>query len=153
MRMPLDTNATVTHHHGDMTPPDSITSAGSRFSITRHWTPLAVTYLGLALIGLIGTWTFNALAIVQLRNFAGDWVNSGPAVSSLTVDLLVAAIAGSILIIVEARRLGLRGGWIYVMLAGLTAYAFVFPLFLAMRQRALTKRKTEGGARATDARD
>ena len=153
MRMPLDTNATVTHHHGDMTPPDSITSAGSRFSITRHWTPLAVTYLGLALIGLIGTWTFNALAIVQLRNFAGDWVNSGPAVSSLTVDLLVAAVAGSILIIVEARRLGLRGGWIYVMLAGLTAYAFVFPLFLAMRQRALTKRKTEGGARATDARD
>ena len=153
MRMPLDTNATVTHHHGDMTPPDSITSAGSRFSITRHWTPLAVTYLGLALIGLIGTWTFNALAIVQLRNFAGDWVNSGPAVSSLTVDLLVAAIAGSILIIVEARRLGLRGGWIYVVLAGLTAYAFVFPLFLAMRQRALTKRKTEGGARATDARD
>ena len=153
MRMPLDENATVTRHHGDMTPPDSITSAGSRFSITRYWTPLAVTYLMLALIGLVGTWTFNALAIVQLRNFAGDWVNSGPAVSSLTVDLLVAAIAGSILIIVEARRLGLRGGWIYVVLAGLTAYAFVFPLFLAMRQRALTKRKTEAGARATDARD
>ena len=130
-----------------MTPPDRITSPASRFSITRYWTPLAVTYLVLALIGLIGTWTFNALAIVQLRNFAGDWVNSGPAVSSLTVDLLVAAVAGSILIIVESRRLG----WIYVVLAGLTAYAFVFPLFLAMRQRALTKREAEGGTRAADA--
>ena len=151
MRMPLDENAMMTRHHGDMTPPDSITSPASRSSITRYWTPLAVTYLVLALLGLIGTWTYNALAIVQLRNFAGDWVNSGPAVSSLTVDLLVAAVAGSILIIVESRRLGLRRGWIYVVLAGLTAYAFVFPLFLAMRQRALTKREAEGGTRAADA--
>jgi len=136
-----------------MTPPDRVTppGSGSRSSITQHWTPLAVTYLVLALIGLIGTWTFNALAIVQLRNFAGDWVNSGPAVSSLTVDLLVAAVAGSILIIAESRRVGLRRGWIYVVLAGLTAYAFVFPLFLAMRQRALTKREAEGGTRAADA--
>ena len=149
--MPLTADVTVTRHHGDMTPPDSISSAGSRYSIMRYWTPLAVTYLVLAAAGLIGTWTFNALAIVQLRNFAGDWVNSGPAVSSLTVDLLVAAVAGSILIIVESRRLGLRGGWIYVVLAGVTAYAFVFPLFLAMRQRALTKRKAEGSADASDA--
>ena len=77
--MPLDANAMMTRHHGDMTPPDSITSPASRSSITRYWTPLAVTYLVLALLGLIGTWTYNALAIVRLRNFAGDWVNSGPA--------------------------------------------------------------------------
>ena len=151
--MPLDANAAVTRHHGDMTPPDRITPPGFRSSFARHWTPLVVIYLVLALIGLIGTWSFNALAIVQLRNFAGDWVNSGPAVSSLTVDLLVAAVAGSILIIVESRRLGLRGGWIYVVLAGLTAYAFVFPLFLAMRQRAITKREADGSARATEAKD
>ena len=134
-----------------MTPPESLTS--HRSGITRHWTPLAVSYLMLALVGLVGTWTFNVFAIVQLRNFAGDWVNSGPAVSSLTVDLLVAAVAGSILIIVESRRLGLRGGWIYVVLAGLTAFAFVFPLFLAMRERAITRRGAEGGARATDPRE
>jgi hypothetical protein len=75
--------------------------------MTKHWTPLALVYLALSLIGLAGTWTFNVLAIVQLRDFIGDWVNSGPAVSSLTVDLLIAALAGSVLIIVEARRLGL----------------------------------------------
>jgi len=113
-------------------------------SLTRHWTPLAVSYLLLALVGLVGTWTFNVFAIVQMRNFIGDWVNSGPAVSSLTVDLFVVAVAGSILIIVESRRLGLRGGWIYLVLAGLTAFAFVFPLFLAMRERAITKRLAEG---------
>ena len=105
--------------------------------MTKNWTPLAVVYLALSLAGLVGTWTFNLLAIAALRDFIGDWVNSGPAVSSLTVDLLVVAVAGSILIIVEARRLGMKRGWLYVVLSGLTAFAFTFPLFLAMRERTL----------------
>jgi len=111
--------------------------------MTRNWTPLAFVYLGLAIAGLVGTWTFNALAIVQMRDFIGDWVGSGAAVSSLTVDLLVAAVAGCILIIVEARRLGMKRAWLYVVLSGLTAFAFTFPLFLAMRERALTRRAAE----------
>jgi len=104
---------------------------------TKNWTPLAIGYLALSLIGLIGTWTFNVLAVQQARDFVGDWVGSGPAVSSLTVDLLVAAVAGSVFILVEARRLGMRWGWLYVLASGLTAFAFTFPLFLAMRERAL----------------
>ncbi|MGL4257271.1 MAG: DUF2834 domain-containing protein [Microbacterium sp.] len=107
--------------------------------MTRHWTPLAVVYLCLAVAGLIGTWIFNALAILQLRDFLGDLVSSGPAVSSITVDLLVVAVAGSVFVIVEARRLGMRFGWLYVVGAAITALAFTFPLFLAMRER----RKTE----------
>ena len=107
--------------------------------MTRDWTPLAFVYLLLAVGGLIGTWTFNVLAIVQMADFIGDLVTSGPAVSSITVDLLVVAVAGSIFIIVEARRLGMRFGWLYVVAAGLTAFAFTFPLFLAMRQRHLTR--------------
>lgn len=107
--------------------------------MTRHWTPLAVAYAALALAGLIGTWFFNALAIVQMRDFVGDLVSSGPAVSSITVDLLIVAVAGSVFVIVEARRLGMRFGWLYVVGAALTAFAFTFPLFLAMRER----RKTE----------
>ncbi|WP_104199954.1 DUF2834 domain-containing protein [Cryobacterium sp. Y29] len=103
----------------------------------KHWTPLALVYLGLSLAGLAGTWTYNVVAIVQMRDFIVDWVDSGPAVSSLTVDLLIAAVAGSILIIVEARRLGMKRGWLYVALSGVTAFAFTFPLFLAMRERAL----------------
>lgn len=108
--------------------------------MTRHWTPLAFVYLGLSIAGLIGTWTFNALAIVQMRDFIGDWVGSGPSVSSLTVDLLVVAVAGCILIVLEARRLGMKRAWLYVALSGLTAFAFTFPLFLAMRERTLTAR-------------
>ena len=107
--------------------------------MTRDWTPLAFVYLLLAVAGLIGTWTFNVLAVVQMADFIGDLVTSGPAVSSITVDLLVAAVAGSVFIIVEARRLRMRLGGLYVVGAGLTAFAFTFPLFLAMRQRRLTR--------------
>ncbi|MCT9002994.1 DUF2834 domain-containing protein [Microbacterium memoriense] len=108
--------------------------------MTRDWTPLALVYLALAAIGLIWTWTFNILAITQMVDFVGDLVNSGPAVSSITVDLLVVAVAGAILIIVEARRIGMKRGWLYVVVSGVTAFAFAFPLFLAMRQRHLTRR-------------
>ncbi|TFB73809.1 DUF2834 domain-containing protein [Cryobacterium flavum] len=110
--------------------------------MTKHWTPLAFVYLALSLAGLAGTWSYNVIAIIQLRDLVGDWVNSGPAVSSLTVDLLIAAVAGSILIIVEARRLGMKRGWLYVVLSGLTAFAFTFPLFLAMRERTLAAART-----------
>lgn len=116
--------------------------------MTRHWTPLALVYLVLAVAGLIGTWAFNLLAITQMTDFLGDLVTSGPAVSSITVDLLVVAIAGSVFIIVEARRLGMRHGWLYVVLSGLTAFAFTFPLFLAMRQRHVTRLTTAAPPRA-----
>jgi hypothetical protein len=110
--------------------------------MTRHWTPLALLYLALAGVGLIGTWVFNVMAITQLVDFLGDLVDSGPAVSSITVDLLVVAIAGSVFLIVEAKRVGMRHGWLYVVLSGVTAFAFTFPLFLAMRQRHLTRSTT-----------
>jgi uncharacterized membrane protein len=90
----------------------------------------------------VGTWTFNAVAILERRNFLGDWVGSGPAVSSLTVDLLVVAIAGGVFIVLEARRLGMKRGWLYLVLSGLTAFACMFPLFLCMRERTLQARRT-----------
>ncbi|ASD24063.1 hypothetical protein B7495_12145 [Cryobacterium sp. LW097] len=106
-------------------------------SAAAGWTTLTFVYLALAIVGLIGTWTWNIQAIMQASDFIGDWTMSGPAVSSLTTDLLVAAIAGSVFIIVEARRLGMRAGWAYVVFGLITAFAFTFPLFLAMRQRRL----------------
>ena len=117
--------------------------------MTKNWTPLALTWLVLAIVGLIGTWTFNALAIVQMRDFIGDWVGSGPAVSSLTVDLLVVAVAGCILIVVESRRLGMRFAVIYIVAGAVIAFAFAFPLFLAMRERRLAAARSEGGAERT----
>lgn len=107
--------------------------------MTRDWSPAVVVYLALAFAGLIGTWIYNGIAIAEMNDFFTDLRTSGPAVSSITVDLLVAAVAGSVFIIVEARRLGMRFGWLYVMASAFTAFAFAFPLFLAMRQRRLNR--------------
>ena len=101
------------------------------------WTPLAILYLALAIVGLIGTLALNVWTVVAGRNYLGDLFGSGPAVSSIGVDLLVVAAAGCVLIVVEARRLGMRHAWLYIVLSAVTAFAFTFPLFLAMRQRRL----------------
>lgn len=115
-----------------------------------HWTPLSLVWLGLAIAGLVLSTVFNALSVVQARNFFADWVGSGPAVSSLTVDLLIVAIAGSILIVVEARRLAMRHAWIYIVVSGVTAFAFGFPLFLAMRERQLAATRGSAAGRGLD---
>jgi hypothetical protein len=111
-----------------------------------RWTPLAITYLVISIGGLVGTMTFNVLAVVQMQDYLAAWFAGGPAVSSLTVDLLGVAVAGSILIIVEARRLGMRFGWLYVVGSAVTAFAFTFPLFLAMRERHLAGRATDAAS-------
>ena len=114
--------------------------------MTRHWSPLAVVYLLLSIGGLVGTWWFNARAFIEQRNYLGDLFSSGPSVTSISIDLLVVAAAGSVFMIVEARRLGMRFGWLYVVGSALTAFAFTFPLFLAMRQRALNARAADSAA-------
>lgn len=118
--------------------------------MTKNWTPLALIWLALALAGLVLSTLFNALSVAQARNFFADWVESGPAVSSLTVDLLIVAVAGSILVIVEARRLGMRFGWLYLVVSGFIAFAFGFPLFLAMRERRLAASRAEVESRGLD---
>lgn len=103
----------------------------------RRWTPLAIGYLVLAILGLIGTWTFNILAITAGSDFFGEWASNGFATQSLQVDLLVLAVAIGIFLVVEGRRIGLRHAWLFLPLAAVTAAAFAVPLFLALRERKL----------------
>jgi hypothetical protein len=57
----------------------------------------------------------------------------------LTYDLGIVAVAGVIFMFVEAKRIGMKRVWVLVLLSGITAMAFVFPLFLALRERHLEK--------------
>lgn len=99
------------------------------------FTPAAIVYLSVAAIGLVGTAYFNITGFTSGGgNFFAAWF-ANPAVSSLSVDLLATASAASIFIIIEGRRLGMRLPWLYVLGSFVTAVAFVFPLFLAMRER------------------
>jgi hypothetical protein len=79
--------------------------------MTRHGNARSVTFGIIALAGLIGTWTYNVIAILERNDFLGDWFANGPAVGSLTTDLLVMAIAGCVFIVIEGRRLGMRHLW------------------------------------------
>ena len=58
----------------------------------------------------------------------------------LTYDLGIVAVAGVIFMFVEAKRIGMKKVWILVLLSGITAMAFVFPLFLALRERKLSEK-------------
>ncbi len=112
--------------------------------MTRHWNARAIVFLVLAILGLVGTWTYNIIAIVEQNDFFGDWFGSGPAVSSLTMDLLIMAVAACVLIVIEGRRLGMKHLWAYIVFSGLTAIAFTFPLFLANRERRLQQLAEHG---------
>lgn len=95
-----------------------------------------VFFLILSVVGLITAWVFNGIASVTGPNYIDAWF--GSAVDwVLSLDLLIVAIAGSALMIFEGRRLGMKRVWLYIVLSGVTAFAFTFPLFLAMRERRL----------------
>jgi len=95
-----------------------------------------VFFLILSVVGLITAWVFNGIASVTGQNYIDAWF--GSAVDwVLSLDLLIVAIAGSTLMIFEGRRLGMKRVWLYIVLSGVTAFAFTFPLFLAMRERRL----------------
>ena len=99
-------------------------------------------FLILSIIGLITAWIFNGVASVSGQDYLNAWF--GSAVDwVLSVDLLIVAIAGSALMIFEAQRLGMKRVWLYIVLSGITAFAFTFPLFLAMRERKLAELETE----------
>lgn len=95
-------------------------------------------YLGLAAAGLITAWVFNGLAVMNGEDYGKAWTSTAVDLV-LTYDLGIVAIAGVIFMFVEAKRIGLKGVWILVALSAVTAMAFVFPLFLALRERKLTR--------------
>lgn len=117
--------------------------AGAPGRVRGRWSATAVAYLVLAGVGLVGTWTFNVIAIVEKRDFLGEWFGSGPSVNSLGVDLAVVAVAAIVFMLVEGRRLGMRGLAIYVLLVPFVALAFAFPLFLSARERRLAGERAE----------
>ncbi len=106
--------------------------------------PLAIVYLVLSAVGLVGTWWFNLSFFATgggSSSYLGGWF-ANDASSSAAVDILVAGAAACVLIVAEGRRLG----WsavrltLLVVLSFVIAVAFTFPLFLALREIDLAKR-------------
>lgn len=102
-------------------------------SSARYW-----TYLVLAGVGFITAMVFNGIAVMNGENYGTAWF--GTAVDwVLSADLSIVAIASVVFMFAEATRLGMKRVWLYILLSGVTAMAFTFPLFLAMRERHLAR--------------
>lgn len=104
----------------------------------------AASYLCLAVLGLCLTWYHN-IAFMQenggvftLTAFL-DGVFVNHASSSIGWDIAVACTAFIIWLLHEARRIGMKNAWIYVVLTFTVAFAFAGPLFLFMRERHLAR--------------
>ncbi len=114
----------------------SETSAGLSPRWIRH------VYLLLALLGGVLPWLAN-WEFIQNYGAAFDLAlfvrlaGANPAAASLSRDLAIAAAAVTLWMVVESRRLRMRG-LVWVLLScGTIAFAFGAPLFLYLRERRL----------------
>jgi hypothetical protein len=103
---------------------------------------LAWIYLALAVAGGVLPWLAN-LDFIRASGQPFDLglfllqANANPAAQSLSRDLAVGASAVTLWMVVESRRLGMRG-LVWVLLSCVTiAFAFGAPLFLYLRERRL----------------
>jgi hypothetical protein len=113
---------------------------------------LCAAYAAIAVLALVGTWTQNVFYFHAGYGPAGFALATGrfwaatlatPASISITVDLALFFVAASAFMVLEARRLEIRGVWLYVLFGFLVAISVTFPLFLIARERRLAER-TDG---------
>lgn len=119
---------------------------------------LCVFYGLIATVALVATWSQNLAYFLGapdpggLMAFLGD-TRVNPASRSITIDIGLFALAGSAFMILEARRLGMRFVWAYILLGFLVAISVTFPLFMIARERHLIWRDGQdavGPMRAID---
>jgi hypothetical protein len=112
--------------------------------LSRARTALCWLYYIIAGVALVGTWRQN-IAFMADRNvdfftgFAAFWpaLLANRATISITVDIFVFGLAAMVWMVLEARRLQLRGVWLYILFSFLIAISVTFPLFLAAREHRL----------------
>ncbi len=105
---------------------------------------LCVVYALIALLALVGTWGHNA-AYLDMGWLAANlqfWSDTliSEASTSITIDLFFLAAALNLWTVLEARRIGLKGVWLYIVAGLLVAISVSFPLFMIHRERVLAAR-------------
>ena len=105
---------------------------------------LCAVYGCLALLALVGTlgnnFAYMSFGVIEGNvRYWQDTLANG-ASRSMTADVIALFVAVSIWMVLEARRLALRGVWLYIVFGVLVAISVTFPLFLISRERALSDR-------------
>lgn len=98
---------------------------------------LCAVYGAIAIAALIATWSQNIAYFEDPGGFLLDFLNDSkvtPASRSLTVDIVLFFLAAAILMVIEARKHGVRFVWAYILGGFLIAISVTFPLFLIARE-------------------
>jgi hypothetical protein len=98
---------------------------------------LCAVYAAIAIAALIATWSQNAAYFDNPGRFLVDFLNDSkvtPASRSLTVDIVLFFLAAGILMVVEARKHGVKYVWLYILGGFAIAISVAFPLFLIARE-------------------
>jgi len=98
---------------------------------------LCVVYGTIAVAALIATWSQNLAYFDKPARFLLDFMNDSkvtPASRSLTVDILLFGLAAMILMVIEARKYGVKFVWLYIAGGFAIAVSVTFPLFLIARE-------------------
>lgn len=106
---------------------------------------LCVAYAVIALCALVGTWGNNLayLGLGYADANATFWKDTmaNAASRSITVDIGFLTLAVFTWMVLEARRLAMRGVWLYLLFGMVVAISVTGPLFLVHREIALARRE------------
>ena len=106
-------------------------------SAQQHW--LIGFYAVVAIAALIATWGQNLQYVWEsgefsaLNQFLPD-LRANPASRSIAADIGLFLLAAVAFMVIEARRLGVRFVWLYVLFGFLVAISVTFPLFMIARE-------------------
>ena len=114
---------------------------------------LCAAYGVIAVLAVIGTWG-NNLPYLQ-SGFAAFWQDTlaNPASRSITVDIFFLALVVFVWMVLEARRLAMRGVWLYLIFGMMVAISVTVPIFLINRERAMAAAKPLDAAGSLHAAD
>src|ERR1700742_379363 len=106
---------------------------------------LCAVYGAIAIAALIATWSQNAAYFENPGGFLLDFFNDSkvtPASRSLTVDIVLFFLSAAILMVIEARKHGVRFVWRYIAGGVSIAISVSFPLFLIARELRVGRSET-----------
>jgi len=102
-----------------------------------------VVFLILTVVGLIATWYHLVPYVIaqggfSISQFVAD-INANQAAAAVTNDIMVVVVMFLFWSFIEARRLGMKHWWVYLLLTFTIALAVSFPLFMYQRERAMQR--------------
>jgi hypothetical protein len=120
-----------------MTTADQADQVGQASSMPTSRKVLCGVYGAIAVAALIATWSqtlaYSDKPAQSLLNFWND-SKVTPASRSLSADLLLLSLAAMILMVIEARKHGVKFVWLYIVGGFAIAISVAFPLFLIARE-------------------